>query len=107
MPLTRENMEDLLFGIVNFEHGEPLAPEIKPVFKQKQGIFLRYKHDIQTKKDIIFVRLLSSKNSQKERVDWLEIGRYRIKVDLTKGFVSTSYLESLENVNNSQNKLKI
>lgn len=55
---------------------------------------------------MLFVRLLSTKNSQKERVDWLELGKVRMKADLSRGYVSTSYLEALENVNNSQNKLK-
>lgn len=58
--LTKENMESLLLSIVNYE---PRDQELKPHLKPKLGIFLRAKYDKQSDDYIVFLRLISVKNT--------------------------------------------
>ena len=105
--LTTDNMEDLLYSIVSYEAVLDSAALEKAYGKARYGVFLRVKYDSYYEDHLVFVRQLHVKNNQKERTQWLELSKFRIKSDLYRGFVSLDQIQGFENANYSQQKLKV
>lgn len=46
---------------------------------------------------MLLMRFMQVKANQKERIEWIQLSKYRVRSDLTKGFVSIYYLQTLDN----------
>lgn len=93
VPLTKDNMEDLMFSICTYSIINDNSPEkTRPAGKGRKGILLRTKFDKYYQDYMLMIRFLQVKANQKERIEWIQLSKYRIYADLFKGYVSLSYI---------------
>mmetsp|Transcript_30220 Transcript_30220/g.29529 ORF Transcript_30220/g.29529 Transcript_30220/m.29529 type:complete len:102 (+) Transcript_30220:129-434(+) len=75
--------------------------------KQKYGVLLRVKYDSYYQDFMLMFRLLLTKQFQRDRVDWIQLSKHRVKADLSKGFLAMPFIQDFENAALNTQKIKV